>query len=181
MTSYTLSPTKHSQFITLELLKGRHIDIVDGELFKELSDCFATYDAIFERLGFSLIAADNYFYLEGERDLQKFPRQLAVTILVLEQFFAESSSHRSLFASGGHRLESLQLFQRRSWTEKLNAEDIHSFEDLRLVFKQAAKLGFVTFEDDVVTFRSSISRFRKASLKRLQIAQNESQIKLGSE
>ena len=145
------------------LSSGAHLNrLKDTELWVELESFQSHYEALFATLGFILVVDGRGFaYFKTELASSytgKLTRRLALLIMLLFEYQADQGLH--LFQFQQWRLDTSlidKLWQQ--YTALFEAEEINTSKTLTDILDSAARVGFLSVDDDAYYLLPAIHRY----------------------
>lgn len=163
MTVVDLEGKSHLPDLFDKLKSGRHISADDGALFLALRADFASHRALFEAIGFDLVAHERgFYYFRSAEELGKEATQLAVFFFVLVEAWGDAGKDLEATAldPGGHAISNLPHMTRDSWRRCMAEAGVTADEELVNVVRRMERLGFADrIDDDKFRFRPPVWRF----------------------
>ncbi len=132
------------------LSRGRHITIVDGEVWQLLNNSISEYQEVFRALGFELVSdSRGYFYFHGSaRGLSDGTEKVALFIYVLVDWLADNGDNiiESLFTKEfeANTLPHLTNGRYKGYMSQVSVSDQ---KDLNQIINTMSKLGFAKIEE----------------------------------
>ncbi|MGZ8238612.1 MAG: condensin complex protein MksE [Methylobacter sp.] len=158
-----LNHTPQLQELFKKLSSGAHLNrVTDTELWVELENHQADYDALFAALGFVLVVDGRGFaYFKSDQAgsyTGKLTRRLALLLMLLFEYQADQGLH--LFQFQQWRIDT--AFLDNLWQHYhgvLEAEEISHLHMLKEIFDSAVRIGFLAFSDGAYWLLPAVHRY----------------------
>jgi len=144
-----------------QLRTGRHIAIEDGIFFQDLIKHEAIFSDLFENLGFELEKhAKGFFFFRGDEKVGDSAASMALFMFILVDFLAgKGAPIEESIMSNEFTLDELPHLTAERYVILMKEGGVSDDEGLGRLLKRMERLGFISYKESCIRFRTPAYRF----------------------
>jgi len=144
-----------------QLRTGRHISTEDGAIYQDIVKNEDAFTELFSNLGFDMERhARSFFYFRGDEKVGDGAALMALFMFILVDHLAGNGMPIEQTIMGEEfQLDELPHLGAERYLTLMKDGNISDAESLGKLLKRMERLGFITFKEPIIRFRTPAYRF----------------------